>query len=253
MTHVSHGRDWLSGVNKQCKKQRVIETWLINSVSMCHFFFICGIKALPHPHVTPSLRWSRDTCCLVTCSTSIKINSANRLWHCLSCVLQNKNPNPPPQQQLASSSLAGSREATVQQFLFWPHFKPQWPGSNEVFLLFAWGLVRQVLVWVLAGGQFPRRPVGSLVVTEIPVQQEGQNGYRQHNDDNHHWKTHTRETDGNSTRLCMMNPARGERERERELPATTAGSEVVGTAVVAAKRGKKCFFFIDWMYCVHSK
>lgn len=149
----------------------------------CIIFVICGTEALPRPHFSPLLCWSWNTCCLVTCSTSVKINSANRLWNCLSCVLQ-------PSSAAVSKQLClneGSNDTTVPPLT---PFQPEWPGSNEVFLLFARGLVRQVLVRVLAGGQFPRRPVGSLVVTEIPVQQEGQNGYRQHNDDNDHWKTY---------------------------------------------------------------
>lgn len=54
-------------------------------------------------------------------------------------------------------------------------------------------------------------------------------------------KTHTAwtcETDGNSTRLNVI-----VLHEEGALPATTAGSEAAGAAVVAAKRGK-IFFFV---------
>lgn len=129
------------------------------------------------------------------------------LGHLLSCHLLHIHQNQLRKQSLApprlcsaktrSSSTAISKQpcwkegGTNTTVLFSTPFQPEVPGSNEVFLLFAWGLVRKVLVWVLARRQFPRCPVGSLVVTEIPVQQEGQNDYRQHNDDNDHWKTYS--------------------------------------------------------------
>lgn len=84
------------------------------------------------------------------------------------------------------------------------------PGSYEVFLLSAGVLGPVVLVGVLSRRQLPRCPVGAFVVAQIPVQQEGHNHQRQHNDGNDHWGDKTEEFKDNRGSVTSGNV--GERE-----------------------------------------
>lgn len=183
------------------------------------------------PHSTPrSADLGTPVVPSVTCSASVTIQPSNKLWHRLfvfckktQILLLLSRTRTRSEWQLCSTE--GDTKYNSSFSLFSPRppsFQASRPGSNEVLLLLAGAVVAEVLgVGVLAGGQLPRCPVGSFVVTEIPVEQEGQNRHRQQNHHNNHWekKKHTstsvwtRETSGNSARFRAINQ-RGAEKRD---------------------------------------